>query len=313
MMNLQQMGEAIASKIGLPDSETAALIQQYLARRYQMLWQSAPWRDACTLYTIEVEAGTSYLVLPDEAETALAAAWDQAGLLPGSEAIALSDRAQALLEQGQPAELMDVGRVGLAGDPQGGQITLTSNDVQDTDVQATLIGHKSGIEVREVVTLTGTNAITPAASFDLVRALSKTVSRGTITVRRAADSVVLGVLGPKDVEKQHVRIRLLPPADKDGTLMLLAKRRCHPLRDPADVPVLRGASLALEAFAHGDALEWMRQYAKAQAKFAEAMALLEHAKRDDAWQPMRSQQILPVDGVGNPSPFASTRMSKAYW
>ena len=57
------------------------------------------------------------------------------------------------------------------------------------------------------------------------------------------------------------------------------------------------------AFAHGDALEWQRQYGKAQTKFAEAVALRDQALQTDVYQPTRMERIAPMDGVGNPTPW----------
>jgi hypothetical protein len=300
-MNLIQSAQQIAEKIGMPDNRTVAKVRGWIRDRYEMVWQHSLWRDACTLYTVAVPAGATFVVLSDEAEAAVAAAWDRHGLLPAGESFALSQQIEALLDAGEPTQVADVGRVGVSGDPQGGQLTLETTDATET-VEATLMGPRSGIERRETVSVTHT-PVTTTESYDLVRSLSKTVSTGSVIVRRASDSVEIGRLHPEAVEAQHVRVRLMPPALEAGTLLVLAKRRVHRLSNDSDVLVLRGLVGAVQAFAHADALEWQRQYGKAQVKLQEANALLDQARQADTYQPARMERIMPADGVGTSIPW----------
>jgi hypothetical protein len=300
-MNLAQLAQQIAEKIGMADAKTVAKIRGWIRSRYETVWQHALWRDACTLYSIAVAAGASHVTLADEAEAVTTAGWDRHGLLPAGEAMQLTRNIEALLDQSEPTEVADVGRVGLPGDPEGGLLTLETTDASET-VEVTLMGPRQGIERRETVSVTHM-PVSTTETYDLVRTLSKTVSTGSIIVRRASDGVEIGRLHPEAVEAQHVRVRLMPAAKQAGTLLLVAKRRVHRLTRDSDVLVLRGCVGAVEAFAHGDALEWMRQYAKAATKFSEAQALLAQARDSDVYQPARMERITPVDPVGSCIPW----------
>lgn len=300
-MNLVQLATQIAQKIGMPDAATLAKVQQWIASRYRTLYQQALWRDACTVYTVAVTGGTRFVVLPAQAEAVQLAAWDRQGLFPADEALQLNQRIEQLLDSGTPCEVAELGRVGVKGDPAGQSLILTSDDASEAS-QFTILGERDGVEARVTTTATGTTPLVLSQAFDLILAWSRTVGTGTLILSRA-DAVELGRLGPTETERYHVRVRLMPAAEQAGTLLLAAKRRCHPLEAPSDVLVVRSLVPAVEAFAHGDALEWQRQYGKAQRKFEEALGLLTAAANQDVWQPLRLPRVIASDGVGNPRPW----------
>ncbi|RME72403.1 MAG: hypothetical protein D6781_02280 [Verrucomicrobia bacterium] len=303
-MTLKDMAEGIAAAVGLPDAKTEQRVRGWIRDRYVLAWQTKLWREALALHSMAVPAGRTHVVMPVQSEAVLAAAWDRCGLAASNESFALTQQAEQLFETGTPAQIMDVGRVGLPVDDLAGSVLeLVSDDAGDTQAQVTVTGERDSRPVRERLQLNGDSAVTTARAYDLVRTLSKTATAGAVTVRKQGTSEPLAVLAPEEREHHYARVRLVPPPKNDGTLLVLLKRRCPVLAGDSDVLELRSILPAVRALAMADALQWLRQYAAAQEKIAEGNALLEAAAAQDTWQPLVRQQVVPFGGVGNPTPW----------
>jgi len=298
-VNLLQHAQSIAEKVGLTDAATVAKVKGWLAERHEHIWNLALWRDALTLYTPAVDAGATHWILPDPASAVPAAAWDRRNLFPADEALQFTRNLESLFNEGDPLEVADVGTVGLAVQPEGEALVFVSDDAGDTS-SVTVEGMLAGVTRRETVTLTGTDPAGPTEAFDLIRSFSRTVGSGTVSACTEDELTVLGTLGPAEIQKRHVRLRLLPAALAAGTMLILAKRTPPAFTVNAAVMGLPAqAEAAVAALAHANAHEWMRQYAKAADKVAEAQAFLKVALDQDVFTTMRRQQIVPADGVGN--------------
>jgi uncharacterized protein YggU (UPF0235/DUF167 family) len=67
-------------------------------------------------------------------------------------------------------------------------------------------------------------------------------------------------------------VKLIPKPDKEYLMPVSGKRKCVMLEADGDEPSISGSANALIAYAMGDMLELMRQFGKAQTKFAEGAA-----------------------------------------
>lgn len=94
----------------------------------------------------------------------------------------------------------------------------------------------------------------------------------------------------------YARVKMNPTPDVAGTLYVFAKLKWVTLGD-SDSPALRGIDNALLAFAEGDMLERARQYAKAQAKYAEAAANVQIMREIEKGQQQSNSVIIP-GGIG---------------
>jgi len=104
------------------------------------------------------------------------------------------------------------------------------------------------------------------------------------------DFIVLPkVTGPSGTYSQ---IKLLRIPDNSKTLLVLGKKYATPLGDN-DSPTLSGIDNTLVAFVEADALEYLQQYAKAQAKLQEAGAHLQLMRDMEKNQSARVQQLVP--------------------
>lgn len=96
------------------------------------------------------------------------------------------------------------------------------------------------------------------------------------------------------------KIKLIPAPDSDGTLYILGKQQSptRQLGEAAAVTAdadfsIRGCENAIMAFVEGDLLEYSRQHGKAQAKFAEAAALVSVMKDMERNQQQQVSRIIP--------------------
>jgi len=90
----------------------------------------------------------------------------------------------------------------------------------------------------------------------------------------------------------YSQIKLLRIPDDAKTLLVLGKLYVTELGDN-DSPMLSGVDNTLVAFVEADALEYLQQYAKAQAKLQEAAAHLQLMRDMEKHQSARVQQLIP--------------------
>jgi len=116
-----------------------------------------------------------------------------------------------------------------------------------------------------------------------------------VNIPRAMDTAIYGQSGVP-------RVKLVPTPDQSGTLFILGKQqsRVRQLGEDAaiteDMPfTIRGIDNALIAFTEGDLLEYSRQYAKAQAKFAEGASHVSVMKDMERNQQQQISRIIPDD------------------
>lgn len=99
----------------------------------------------------------------------------------------------------------------------------------------------------------------------------------------------------------YCRIKPVPVPDAAGTIYVLGKLKWVELGD-SDSPCLRGIDNALLAYAEGDMLERARQYAKAQNKYAEGMAMEKVMTDIEKGQQSSVSRIIPLEeGYDNPT------------
>lgn len=99
------------------------------------------------------------------------------------------------------------------------------------------------------------------------------------------------------------RIKLVRVPNETKTLLVLGKLVLTPLGD-SDSPKLSGVDNALVTYVEADALEYLQQYAKAQAKMQEAGAHMQLMRDMEKNQSARVQQLVPdVGAEWNPHDF----------
>lgn len=95
------------------------------------------------------------------------------------------------------------------------------------------------------------------------------------------------------------RVKVYPIAKGTFTIYIFGKRKCPEMTFDEAVSALRNCDNVIIAYAMGDMLERLRQYAKAQAKFQEAKALLDEAKGLETTQANKARRNKNLTVVGN--------------
>ena len=112
----------------------------------------------------------------------------------------------------------------------------------------------------------------------------------------AAGPVLSFTLLSKDSDG-NARIRLFQVPEEAKNLLVLGKRKCVELASDSDTPLIPGVEQCLLAFVMGDLYQWMRQFAKAEAFFAEAQAHLQKMIEIETAQATELRRIIPVEQI----------------
>lgn len=290
-MTLGELAEYICAKVGQTDEESVAVCQLFLRRRYQMIWDSALWKESLFTHTVTTSTGTC--VLPSTCDQI-------AAVRIGNRALQQLD--QTLLMRCDPGAYTRTSAspsgfiylsptclsVAIAGTMP---IYMASTSEVDTDVHVHLVGELvSGQEVRESVPLTGTTVA--SSSFGYANLLSAGLSGVCVGDVGIGGQVIAA--GSLSLE-QRPRVRLVEWNGSSTAVTFLCKRRFHDLLVKSDAPLLRNCENALLAFGCGDMLERQRQYAKAQLKMREGEAQMQLLLELERSQSAFEQRIVPVE------------------
>lgn len=290
-MTLQELAEYVCDKVGPNDSETMALAKRMIQRRYQMIWDSHLWSDSLVLQP-DLSAVNGIVTLPHKIDRIVALRWGQFELPPINTVNVFQLHPRMLDETGIPVAFVELSPVATLIPPLSEPMVLVSSSASDTGL-VTVRGELNGIEVEETINLNGLTPVITANSYDVALMLSKGATAGTVTVK-STGGLVLQTLLPGETERKHVRLKLIANPTATESLLALGKRRLSPLVNPNDTPALRSIDNALLAFAQADLLERQRQYAKAQAKVAEAAGLMDTMRALEASQNASITRIVPV-------------------
>lgn len=299
-MNLGDLATFIGGKIGMSDAATLTKIKGFARQRYDQMVAGALWKDLLSIHSFAVAINQNTVILPHQVAQFVAAKFDYTGLIPTDQAFIFNSNQALWADTGTPTHCSELAPIATKVMPAdaGELLKLKSSAAGDTG-KVTVHGEdENGDGQQEQVTLTGTVPVFTVSKYKVVYGLSKGASTGTITVRNNNDNLTLLTLAPTDVQKLHRRLRLHMIPTEALTLLVLAKRHPSPLVNDADATALPPlCDQALQAYTHGDALEWQQQYGKAQGKFAEAIALEAKAKRSEVYQAAQSARITPADGM----------------
>lgn len=293
MNTLGDMAQFIGEKIGKTDADSLNRIRGFIRRRYQMIYDHALWKESQIIVAIPpLEAAQDTVILPHFIERPVAVRINNS-TANITELTRLFKTDPTIFERiGSPTQWSEIAPSATKRLPGGRQITAYSTDAGDTSQIVNIFGEFQGAEYRETITLTGGTPVNSAYSYDVCLTLSKQATRGKVVITSAGASLI--ELSPTERERKHPRIWLHAAPQDAGTLILvLGKRHIDPLANDADTVLVRTIVNALLAYAQGDALEWLRQYGKAQVKFKEGADLVGEAKKAEKSQGGQMQQIIP--------------------
>lgn len=230
-MTLSQLAAFVTSKLSDTDAASISSCKDYINRRYQMIWDSALWKDTLGITTKAVAANDTVVTL----DGAPSVTFYQSGSTPST----------------------------FVDFPVAIKFTKTGED------------DGAELPVHDWMTFF---ALDPNEWND-------------VSGRRATPRNCINL--PKDASG-YCRFRPVPVPDAAGSVYVLGKLKWVTLGD-SDSPCLRGVDNALLAFAEADMLERGRQYAKAQAKYAEAGAQMEIMRDIEKGQQQSISSIIPME------------------
>lgn len=286
-MTLLEYVQFITSKTGKTDAAAQSLARQFIQRRYQMIYDSALWRDSLAMVSIAATSGT--VTLPSTIERVVSARWKNGEIAPVEPQTLFQADPTIFERYGAPTAFSELPPVACNPQPpspglDADTITASSSDPSD-NASILLRGLNAGVEQVEALALAGDgSSVTSAQSWDTVFTLSKDATNGTVTFTSTAGGTPLLTLWPGENERKFLRISLHElPTDTTQSLLVLGKATLRQLSDDRDTPRLRNIDNALIAYALADIYEHQRQFAKMQLKAQEAegaMAILRDLEKN---------------------------------
>jgi hypothetical protein len=303
-VNLGEMADLVCDKIGKSDATSLALCKRFIDRRYQLIYDSALWRD--TLDIRSVETDQPYVWFDSDVGRVLAIRSGSDTEMSYGESSHLFRTDPSIFERtGTPVHFT---HLPPAASPLFDYNTTTSiiaysSSAEDVGVELRVRPGRTlnlvlGPGPDETVVLNGTAPVSLVGSAQYYEMASKPVTVGTVTLAPAYgfDDGLLGNLdlGPNETHKVYPRVRIYPTPTTDTTLLCLCKLRRNALIDPLDAPILGNCEDAIMHLAQADMLERFRQYAKAEIKKQEARVELDKMRDLEKNQSAHITRIIPV-------------------
>jgi hypothetical protein len=150
---------------------------------------------------------------------------------------------QIFERSGSPVAFTQLTSAGVAVLPRNNEtLSFVSTSDADININVFVRGESGGVEVSETVVLSGTIPKSTVYGYDMPITVAKPVTTGDITVSGFASATFLLQLLAEEKERKHIRLWIQPtPRDEDGVKALICgKRKCKPLVNDNDTPILRG-------------------------------------------------------------------------
>ena len=189
------------------------------------------------------------------------------------------------------------------GSGAGGASTLsflgTSEVPTEISIQGEIVFSLSSPQVvtmsETLTAAAGTALVNTTQAWHRIFRMTKSNQAAAFIVTQNSPSPAKAWVWPPDAETaEFARIRLIAPRSSAFTLGVLVKKRLRQMRLDADPPMIRGIDNALLALTEADMLERGRQYAKAQAKSGEGLAMIQLALDEEKNQAASDARIVPA-------------------
>jgi hypothetical protein len=306
-MTFGELVELACTKMHRIDAESVAEMRVYIKARYQMMWDSRPWKDALRVITLDPTVQRE-VILPAVVDRILCVRWGR-HLLDPEHLITIFLTNPSLFDQTtNPQSYSVISPSGVEASPEGHKVSLFS-DSANASFTVTIHGMGGNTEIKELIAISGTTSTTSVNAYTEIFGLSKTSDEFCLTVIDAYNANTLLDLWDEETSRMHQRIMLhTTPAEAQG-IFILYKRRCNDLVNDSDVIQIRGLDNPLLAAGVSDMLEAQRHYGKAQIKAQEASILTQAAADLDVNQQANIIRIIPWDGGGDDNEVGG----KGYW
>jgi len=309
-MTLAEMALFVGQKVRATDPDSLTVCKQFLARRYEMIWNDQLWKDAVVPFSFSLGPGAPFYNLPNRTDSLEAGYFffpemvDRViAVRSAAGGITVSDEPEyyradldAYAQTGTPANFLILPRC----------VTLFSTAAAlalrlavDADAGSTLhVTYLDGLNERQNWSgaLPSIDLVTVADSVLLVERVTKPTTTSVVVLYKGNDDDAVAAAYGLQAETSFrlcLPIRVLPAPTALTAFKALVKKRLAPFDNDSAVPELGGVDNCLIAFAQADMLERARQYGKAQLKAQEAGALLAQLIRMETLQQAHRQRVTP--------------------
>jgi hypothetical protein len=292
-MTLGDYVDLVTTKVHRTDEPSRDEARKYIASRYQMIFESYPWRDACEVAGIACTA-TQTVILPHIADRIIGVRWSSGLTLRNESLWTILQIDPAKFDQtGDPVTYTIYSPSAVHTAPPGQQITVQTTTASP-DFMVSVYGSYLGQDKTETIRITSTVPVVSVYRYDTIYTLSKYNDSHDLTVRAADSSQELLHLNAAEQERKHQRLHLHSVPTNATTALVLYKRYIKPLVNDSDAPELAGIDNALLSCAIADMRESERQYAKAQVKLEEGVALVKTMADLERHQSENVVRLIPI-------------------
>ena len=297
-MTLFELVDGACAKLHRNDNETQLEAKKYARYRYQMIWNSRPWRDALNLMMLPL-SDDQIIYMPGICDRVVCVRWGlDSNLFPKQLIDMFIENPSEFEEITSPSNFSLISPSGLAASPAGEKLIMSSNN-ENASFIVGLRGIWQNNQVTEQVAVEGGSTSTSQFSYDEVFSLAKNSSAFPLNVKNEISLTNLLDLTAEETHLLHQRIHLFVTPIEAKTQFAIYKRRCNQLIYDSDSVEISGIDLGLQAAIESDLLEGQRQYGKAQMKGSEAGALIQAAADMETHQSAHIIRMIPWDGGGD--------------
>lgn len=296
-MTLLELIDLVSLKTHRDDDYARDEARKYIQARYRMFWDSRPWRDSLAMLTIPAAQVTREIILPGIVDRVQKVRWKQ-DTLGVDELTTIFDVDPGRFErESTPLAFSILSPSGVSVSPGGGAIIVRGTDA-GASFTVSITGRKDNAEVSETLNVVGTANITSQFEYDEIASLSKDSAEYALEAYAGTEQIL--ALSASETGRKFQRVSFQVNLSETQDVMVLFKRQFVPLVNDSDETKITGIDNALLAAAIADVLEGQRQYAKAQAKMAEAMNLAQQAADLETNQSASEIRIIPFESAGAP-------------
>ena len=289
--SLSEMRDAVCALTGQWSPEMTILVDEFLRRNYQVVYDACNWSETAVLVRISTDGEQA--VLPEYVGRiqSIRAGSQWYSLTPVDQSLFFATYPAIFDQTGEPIAFSYLTPCAVKKLPtQNERLVITSSSTDDDGVQLFIKGETLGTEASESPVL----PVDPTEhTYDCPLTISKPITVGDVSVRGESTGTLYQTLLAAERERKHIRLWLRPPNASSLNLLALGKRKMHPLVTDEDTPLLRDIQNVLINAAAADMFVKLGNNDAATAAKAKADAALKTMIDLEQSQSAQSQRVIP--------------------
>lgn len=252
--SLAEMTDAVSARTGKWDIESVVLIQEFLRRQYQSVYDATLWSESTVIASVISDG--EQIVLPEYFDRVISVRADsKLGQVDAFDiSFLFGINPQIFDRTGSAVGFSYLTPVGVSIlPPQREQLYLVTTSATDKS-NVFIKGESAGREVSENVVLNGLTQVQTVNSYDVPLTVAKNITAGDVSVIGVSSLLLMETIPAAERERKHMRLWLQPHPGVQQTCLILGKRRIRPLVQDEDTPLLRDIQGVLIAAASADVL-----------------------------------------------------------